>query len=257
MSVLRGMGLALLLAAWSGKTAAAQMINGRLLEADTDRPIPFGELTVLDEDGDVVADAFTDGEGRFSVRLPRSGTFQVYAARLGYFNTVSEGIRVERRQEVAIVVRLLPAPVEVGDSLEVEVQRRSVALDRAGFYDRMKQGQGSFVTREDIALMIGVRALPDVIRELPGVRISTDAFGKDRVLLRGTFGGSCRPILVLDGLALHPPWEDVIEVDDLEGVEVYARPTQVPARFGGLVPDRSRGGASAQCGIVVAWSRLR
>jgi hypothetical protein len=234
--------------------AGSQVISGQVVEAETDRPIPFGEVTVLDEDGDIVATTFADGGGRFSVRLPRSGTFTVYAARLGYFNAVSEGIEVTSRQEVAIAVRLAPAPLTV-DSLAVEVEGRSLPLLREGFYDRKNAGQGHFITREDIASMIGVRALPDVIREVPGVRITSDGFGKDRVTLRGTFGGSCLPMLVLDGMAIHPPWEDILEVEDVEGVEVYPRPSQIPARFEGLTPDRSRGGASAQCGIVVAWSR--
>jgi len=161
---------------------------------------------------------------------------------------------VAPRQQVAIAVRLAPAPLTV-DSLEVEVEGRSLQLVRAGFYDRRNAGQGHFITREDIAAMIGVRGLPDVIREVPGVRISSDGFGKDRITLRGTFGGSCLPMLVLDGMAIHPPWEDILEVQDIEGVEVYPRPSQIPARFENLTPDRSRGGASAQCGIVVAWSR--
>jgi len=234
--------------------AGAQVISGQLLEADVDRPIPFGEVTILDGEGDVVATTFSDGQGRFAVRLPRSGIYTVYAARLGYFNAVSEGIEVADRQELAIAVRLAPAPVEV-DSLAVEVEGRSLPLLRVGFYDRAAAGQGHFITRRDIVSMIGVRHLPDVIREVPGVRISSDGFGRDRVTLRGTFAGSCLPMLVLDGLAIHPPWEDILEVEDIEGVEVYSRPSQIPARFDNLTADRSRGAASARCGIVVAWSR--
>ncbi len=62
-------------------------------------------------------------------------------------------------------------------------------------------------------------------------------------------------MLVLEGMAIHPPWEGILEVQVIEGVEVYPRPSQIPARFENLTADRSRGGASAQCGIVVAWNR--
>ena len=103
--------------------------------------------------------------------------------------------------------------------------------------------------------MRGVRTIADVIREAPGVRLSTDQYGKDRITLRTAMGGSCLPVLILDGVGIRPPWEDLLDVEDLDGVEVYSRPVQVPVRFYGLVPGQDVRASSAQCGLVVAWTR--
>ena len=234
---------------------AAQTFSGVVLEAGTDRPISFAEVAILGEDGEVAAETFSDGVGEFTARLPRPGRYQVYAVRLGYYATVSGFTDVLGGEHLSLSVRLQPKPLET-DSLTVEVSSRLPQLDRVGFYDRKRAGTGSFYSRLDIAAMAGVqRTIAHVIREASGVRLSTDQFGKDRVTLRSAIGGSCLPYLILDGVAISPPWEDIVDVEDLDGVEVYGRPVQVPTRFMGIVPPRDPSRSSAQCGLVVAWTR--
>lgn len=234
---------------------AAQVLSGVVLEAGTDRPIPFAEVTILGDTGGVAVETLSDGTGEFTARLTRAGRYQVYAVRLGYYSAVSGFTYLARGEGISVAVRLQPKPLET-DSLTVEVSSRMPPLERVGFYDRMRAGIGSFYSRLDIRSMRGMRNIATVIREAPGVRLSTDQFGKDRVTLRTALGGSCLPALILDGVGISPPWEDIVELEDLDGVEVYARPTQVPARFYGLVPFRNaRSSSSAQCGLVVAWTR--
>jgi len=252
--ILQTMGAVLVSMAISSTGLAAQVLSGVVLEAGSDRPIAFAEVTVLDDRGEVVVETFSDGAGEFSVRLPRTGSYEVYSVRLGYYAAVSGLIDVVDGQVVGIMVRLQPKPLET-DSLTVEVSGRVPPLERVGFYDRMNAGTGSFYSRLDIEAMRGVRNIADVIREAPGVRISGDQFGKDRVTLRNTIGGSCRPALILDGMGIDPPWEDIVNLEDLDGVEVYSRPVQVPTRFYGLVPRRGLSSSTAQCGLVVAWTR--
>lgn len=246
-TVLRGVGAFLATLATAVGGLQAQTLSGLVLEAGTDRPISFAEITILGDTGAVAASTFSDGNGAFSADLPRAGGYQVYAVRLGYFATFSDFIDVVKGEDISIAVRLQPKPFET-DSLTVEVAPPPRPLERVGFYDRMMAGIGSFFTREDIQNRITAHTLADVIREAPGVRISSDRFGKDRVTLVA-IQGACAPILILDGLSLQPPWEDVANVDDLEGVEVYPRVSQVPAEY--LLTARTTG-----CGVVVAWTRI-
>ncbi|HSG07714.1 MAG TPA: carboxypeptidase-like regulatory domain-containing protein [Longimicrobiales bacterium] len=247
-TVLRGVGPVLALLATTVGALRAQTLSGVVLEAGTDRPISFAEITILGDTGAVAASTFSDGEGAFSARLPRAGGYQIYAVRLGYYASVSEFIDVVKGEDIAVAVRLQPKPFET-DSLTVEVSPPVSPLERVGFYDRMKAGVGSFFTREDIeAKTVAQHTLADVIREAPGVRIDTDRYGKNRVAM-ATLQGVCAPYLIVDGLTLQPPWEDVVNVGDLEGVEVYPRVSQVPSEY--LLAARTSG-----CGVVVAWTRI-
>ena len=247
-------GLAIL-TAWVPRPAAAQTLAGLVLEAGTDRAVPFSELTVLDTLGNTVASGFADGGGAFSIKLQYGGSYQIYAQRLGYYAAVSPTLELKYRETLELAIRLQPKPFE-SDSLTVEVSSQLPSLDRVGFYDRQRSGIGTFYSRLEIVGMIGLRSVADVVREAPGVRIVSDNFGKDRVTLRNTVGGQCIPMLILDGIAVNPPWEDMLEVDDLDGVEVYPRPAQVPSRFQALVPMRDpRSSNAAQCGLLVAWTR--
>lgn len=246
-SLLPRLAIAAALLATSAAGLAAQTLSGVILEAGTDRPISFAEVTILGDTGAVAASTFSDGEGAFTARLPRAGGYQVYAVRLGYYATVSDFIDVVKGEDISVAVRLLPKPFET-DSLTVEVSPPKTPLDRVGFTERQRAGFGSFFTRADIEARITAHTLADVIREAPGVRIQTDNYGKDRVTLT-TLQGACAPILVLDGLQLQPPWESVVDVQDLDGVEVYPRVSQVPTEF--LLIARMSG-----CGLVVAWTRI-
>jgi hypothetical protein len=244
----------MVLGAHGPSALGAQTISGQLLEAGTDRAIPFAEVDAMDEDGDVVASALSDGTGHFSVKLKKAGAYTLYASRLGYYAAVSTSIDVEERQDVAVAIRLSPAPVEV-DSLTVGVEPRVTSLDQVGFYGRKAAGVGHFITRLDIEKMIGIHTLADVVREVPGVQLARNQFGQESVLLRDAMGLPCSPVLLLDGMAINPPWEKILDPHEVDGVEVYSRPTQIPLRFASLIPPPTRGGAESRCGVVVAWSR--
>ena len=246
-SLLPHLGVAAALLATSAASLTAQTLSGVVLESGTDRPISFAEVTILGDTGAIAASTFSDGAGAFSAKLPRAGGYQIYAVRLGYYATFSEFIDVVMGEDMSVAIRLLPKPFET-DSLTVEVAPPPTPLDRVGFTSRQRSSFGSFFTREDIEAMRAVRTLADVIREAPGVRIHTDNYGKDRVTLT-TLQGACAPILVLDGLQLQPPWEDVANVEDLDGVEVYPRVSQVPPEF--LLVAKMSG-----CGVVVGWTRI-
>ena len=246
---LAGVGAALVLMALSAGTLAGQTLSGVIVEVGSDRPVAFAEVSILGDTGAVVAETFSDGAGAFTAKLPRAGGYQIYAVRLGYFAAFSDWIDVVKDEEISVMIRLQPKPFET-DSLNVEVSSRVLPLEDVGFYERMKSGTGTFYSRADIENMPGVKKVADVIREAPGVRLSADQFGKDRVTLRNTMGGSCRPYLIMDGVPIAPPWEDILDVADVNGIEVYGRPSQVPNRFGMLVTTNT-----SQCGLVVVWTR--
>jgi hypothetical protein len=141
---------------------------------------------------------------------------------------------------------------------EVSVRARrmphSPPLQR--FYERMAAGRGSFVTREQIAAR-RVRRLSDVFREIPGVRVASTPDG-ERVVMNGASPrlyaadgrfqpGECPVLFYVDGVvSLDGALPGDVLPDEVEGVEVYRRLSEVPVEF------RRPG---ADCGVVLIWLR--
>ncbi|MBW3535170.1 MAG: Plug domain-containing protein, partial [Gemmatimonadetes bacterium] len=182
---------------------------------------------------------------------PAPGTYDLYAERLGYYAGVAT-LELQGDQEVVVEFRLEPAALAV-DSLEVTARAVRSGLDRVGFTSRSQSGTGHFLTREELLERGRQRDITDALRTVTGVRVESQRFGPDRLLLRrvGTPMDPrpyCHPFLFLDGLPVQPPWEDLVDLEDVAAVEVYPDAGMVPASFA------SRG---QTCGVVVVWSRLQ
>ena len=228
----------------------AQAIRGRLLDARTDRPVSAGSVVLLGVDGTRISVGESDADGTFQVNAPGQGVYDLYAERLGYLAGVAT-LELTGDQDVMLEFRLEPSALAI-DSLEVTAAAPPTALDRAGFTSRRQSGIGHFLTREQLLERGRQRDITDALRTLTGVYTEQSQFGPDRLLLRkvGTPMDPrpfCEPYLFMDGLPVQPPWEDLVDLDDVAAVEVYPEAGKVPASFA------SRG---QRCGVVVVWSRL-
>ena len=141
---------------------------------------------------------------------------------------------------------------------------------RTEFEERRLSGLGQYLTRMDLDKE-RARALPDILSQLPGVRIARDA-GKAWVTSgRGVVTGlnerrqitprfrrdpltACYADVYLDGMLVYGGKKDETFFDVsaispvvLEGVEYYASPARTPAKY-------SRPGAA--CGTLLLWTRM-
>ena len=84
---------------------AAQVIDGILMEQETNRPIDLGLVMLSTVDGDSVAAVLTDRAGWFRVESPQAGEFLLSATALGYATTVASSVftLTERWTDVAEV----------------------------------------------------------------------------------------------------------------------------------------------------------
>lgn len=188
--------------------------------------------------------AVSDDRGHFTLRaLPRTA-LHITVRRLGFLPAAVDWKPTADSRSLEI--RL----TEIAHSLAVvEVREHREPYDGrlAGFNARRARKVGYFVTRGDIDRKNGFN-LTDVMRAVPGARVITmrGALGKT-VLLRGA---TCPPLVFVDGFpASAGPFDlDMINIQSVEGVEVYSGAASIPLEFIG-----PRG--LEQCGVIAIWSR--
>ena len=121
-----------------------------------------------------------------------------------------------------------------------------------GFYERLEEGRGDFITRRQIEEM-GVNRFTDILRMTPTVDIVARGRTSYTVRIKGTtrMGRDCPPLLYVDDvrwgsidLEGEGPDRELFPID-IEGIEVY-RPSEVPIDFQGF---------DTSCGVIVVWTK--
>lgn len=98
--------LAALLAAGLAQPLAAQTVRGRVVEYRSGYPVGLARITVLDEGGQPVGYARSNGWGEFTVRLSRAGRVFIRAELLGYRDAVTPLSDVREGDEIYRVLAL-------------------------------------------------------------------------------------------------------------------------------------------------------
>lgn len=263
-------------------SAPAQVIRGRLLDLESNEPIPSATLTLIRDDGRRVATTVSGPDGSYVLRAPAAGLYYVEAKRIGYRFWIDGPIELRLGDDWTSEFRLRPLPVQL-DPVEVAAAGGPEAarhLARVGFFERQRADFGYFLTREDIRRRNPQR-LSDILGNLPGVHAVFSSSGGSQASLdvrgsRLSQGGPCHPRVFVDGLivirgdarprgeelliqdtevqgdpAVRPEisLNDVVMPQDVQAIEVYRSSAQVPVRFGG--PS-----TSTQCGVIVIWTRF-
>jgi hypothetical protein len=150
---------------------------------------------------------------------------------------------------LAIDISLSPEPLEL-DPLSVEArrQRMEAKLTWHGFYERQRQGFGSFLTPEQIERWPAINAV-DILEHAPFVHIERRGVAQGpRVLVRKY--GECEPTIYVDERKIPPyPLGNVdaeVRPEDIVAVEVYRGTTQIPLRWAGY----------ETCGVILIWTNL-
>jgi len=245
-------GLLILLLLCLPGRSAAQSVMGNLLDAQTGQPIMLGYVVLMTEGGDRVAWTLANEDGYFRLDAPDPGSYMLYGESLGYRSSVEGPILLGENQVLPAEFRLDPMPV-VLDSLRIEAQSKRFSLVLAGFYDREKTGLGTFIGPDKILERLEAKQITDYFWGVPGIRLMPrdNMAGSGYVpLMRAAAStrGFCLPEVYLDGI----PQPGADEIDniimpyDIEGIEVYRSPAEVPARYTS---------AGSNCGVILLWTR--
>lgn len=195
--------------------------------------------------------AVTNSRGVFTLADLPSGVDSLEVELIGYA-TQKARVQIVGGRAQSVDVRMSTQPVELAPIL-VSVEPRSWFSDRAGLEDRIDRGNGIIITRREIDERQPTN-LGDMMRGLPGVRVFGSGGGITAtytVQLRNAMrmnGAICQPMVWVDGSKWGQNGSAFTDISgfELEAVEIYRGPAEVPGEFSG---------GDANCGVVVVWTR--
>jgi hypothetical protein len=231
-------------------------------------PVPGVQLRLIPLGGDAsdARAATSDSAGAFAWTGLSGGRYQLSARRLGFlpvsvsFDLV-DGVDRQATIQLTAVQRLDTVRTQT-NSLTPARYGTSSRMDE--FYRRMNEGNGKFITREEIDAAVAISS-GDLLRRVPGltVAMTTNGDGTPRVQVNAI---GCRMAeigaktgadngdgwgnvaLYVNGvmvrgdrgetLAMMPPSE-------IEALEIYRSPTELPAEAVGNA-----------CAAVYVWTRF-
>jgi hypothetical protein len=247
-SLICGLGLAILLPT----IIDAQQIRGVVVEDSTGQPISGAKIELLAADATVRASTSSAATGWFELLAQSGGQFLVRASHAAYRGVRTFAVTLGPQEVITVVVRLSGGPIPLAPLVV-----KASALDGlGGFRERARRGAyGRFITRADLdkngsfSLAHALRFTPEVAIE----RVRDGPFMTDGIFMR-SLGGSCVPGIYLNGLAMPVDRgfdiNDLINVDEIEGIEVYRNSLSVPAEF-----VRLNDQPGVWCGVIAVWSR--
>ena len=241
-SLLRlGLGI-LLTAATSTQIASAQIVRGRVLDADS-TGVPSVSVILVGPDGVVRETAVTDSTGAFLLASQRAGVFILHASHVGYLN-IEQPIDLKRGEEITVRLNLRQTAVAL-EPLVVS-NRRRVPLDYVGYHQRVRMGVGSYIQRDDINRRRPIRTT-DLFQVMNRVRVvQPNSAGPPTVVMRTAGGADCLPNVFVDGVMSSSASElNTLMPTEIEGIEVYSTAAMTPIQFQ----------RNTNCGAVVVWLR--
>lgn len=215
-------------------------VRGHVTDIATRRPLEFAEIEVFDFEAErrLVWEGVSDSTGAFTGPRLRPSLYQVRAVALGY-QTLTHMVALSGYGSADLRIEMSPEALEL-EPLVVVTRQRS-RLETAGFYERRERGFGHSLNRAEIEERHPTY-VTDLVRTMPGISVGPGLMGGGGVL---RMRGGCVPEVILDGVRMTQPvrLDDILQVSDLEGLEVYSAGSS-PMEY-----------SHSNCGTVLAWTR--
>ena len=219
------------------KPLGTALLNGTVVGADG-KPLEGAQVYLV---GTAVG-ARADSRGIFRLSGLPAGTQTVEVRLISYSpKRYTVDLSPHRESKLAAV---MDAKAQVLGEITVQGKPTSSI---PGFDDRAKRGLGTFLNRKDIENRQSVLTT-DLFRTIPGLSVGFD--GSNYVVQSArSAGGGCQVAWYLDGSPYDNSSNDLdqmIRPNDIEAIEVYKSPSEVPVQFQGH---------NASCGTILVWTK--
>ncbi|MEO7455425.1 MAG: carboxypeptidase regulatory-like domain-containing protein [Gemmatimonadaceae bacterium] len=199
---------------------------------------PLRMATVFVEGKDL--SAVSDDSGRFYIARIPAGRNLVTALRIGY-KAVSFEINLPPDTTLVTEIHLRVVPT-LG-RVTVTGERVSPRLAREGFYTRLRQGWGSFLTPEKVEQLQALSTPAKMLRDVKGLEVRCPSAAR-RCAVNALPPHPCLSVFV-NGSYLPGQLDDILSSSEVYAVEVYN--TTIPMEF-------QTAGRGAGCAAVVVWT---
>lgn len=246
---MRGLFPSVIAIGWvvAGAPLAAQkgsaFVYGSVVDRLTQAPITNARITHQGDGRVVSSDSLGfyrfhelgAGIVRFSVRAP-GFPLTVFTVAL------TNGERMERDVELdSALAGLRDSTAQPLPEVTVEAAP-SLGRRYRDFERRKASGRGQYLTAADIEIM-GSSTLQDAVRGLRGVLL--DCQGTSCFIRMSRAPLHCQPEYIVDE-RVDNVFGPTVPVRDIQALEVYLGPSDVPGEFGG---------SNSACGIIVIWTK--
>ena len=220
--------LILALFASVGVYAQVGTLNGTVIDASTNEPIPFANVSI-EENGNVVTGGMTDFDGKFSIKPIKAGKYDVSASYIGFGTVKYSNVQIPAGQITFQNFKLKP---EAEMLAEVEVIEYKVPL-----IQKDQTQSGGTMTSEDISRM-NARSADAVAATVGGVYSEDGAVGS----IRGSRSEDV--VYYVDGVKVRG--SSSVPKSAIEQVSVITGgvPAQYGDATGGIISLTTKGPAS-------------
>lgn len=211
-----------------GLFAQSGTLNGTVIDASTNEPVPFANVSI-EENGNVVTGGMTDFDGRFSIKPIKAGKYDVSASYIGYGTVKYSNVQITAGQITFQNFKLKP---EAEMLAEVEVIEYKVPL-----IQKDQTQSGGTMTSEDISRM-NARSADAVAATVGGVYSEDGSVGS----IRGSRSEDV--VYYVDGVKVRG--SSSVPKSAIEQVSVITGgvPAQYGDATGGIISLTTKGPAS-------------
>ena len=208
------------------------------------RPISNAVVRVLGSGSQVR----TNARGVYAILDAGAGTQTVEARAIGY-QPMRTMVRLSDGGATTVDLRLPVQRVQL-DTVRV-VAGKDIPVEVRGIERRWRSGTGVILDGNTVRDRSNLFT-SDALRGVSGVTVrQVGGFGQT-VWMRSSNGNECQAGVIFDGAQLPPSQAASISIDeiarreDIAAIEVYPRPSQVPAEFTSMVSG---------CGVIAIWTK--
>ena len=188
----------------------------------------------------------SDSAGRFALAGLAAGNSTIAVRRLGFEPLdIALQLVAGRTDSINLVMTVLPANLPGMTTTGSPLAQ----VRLSDFYRHRQVGIGTFLDRQEIESK-HVQRLSDLMRRLPGTRITPDRGSRSTLRMGRSMGGrDCPPDIWVDGVRAVGMNVDDVPLGDVEALELYRGPAGIP-------PEMNNRLGNPSCGALVIWTRL-
>jgi hypothetical protein len=222
--------------------ASGQSVRGRVLDAETRRPVAGVELQLVNARDIVVARALSSDEGLFHMPVRNPGPHRIVARHIAYADLRTGEIQVRSNEQVVLDLTISARAILL-DPITITGRRADPRHDPSyeGLYARY-------------ALLPAIGSRRAVLWDDPEMASASNVA---EVLSWFTVRRECTIVYwngrIVDNLDMTNAWINEFSVRMLEGVEFYRRFDDAPASFRHIPTWMRDPTRIARCSVVAIW----